>query len=255
MAIMCNVTENKDRQRMANESLGERLKRLREETGLNPYRLGQLAQIDPGYIARIESGSIQKPGLPILRKLAGGLNISLFKLIGEEELTETPPRNPISEADKFIELKRALGKFGLKEFDFLGEVMQVPARGYVRAGTPCVVEQEEGEAVIISRNLIESQTCTPGDVYTLRISGESLSGDGIHTDDVIFVLQTHDLDLEGKLYIIRDPKTGESVVRHLRHKGDRIRIDASNPDYQPLLLDEVEVIGRVIYIQPQGRAA
>jgi SOS-response transcriptional repressor LexA len=239
---------------MAIESLGERLKRLREEAGLNHYRLGRRAQLDPGYVARIETGVILKPGLPVLRKVAAGLNITLFKLIGEEGPTEVTTK-PFSEADKFIELKRALGKFGLKEFEFLGEVMQVPARGHVRAGTPCVLEQEEGEAVIISRNLIESFTNRPDDVYSLKISGESLSGDGIHTDDVIFVLQTQALDLEGKLYIIRDPKTGESVVRHLRHKGDRIRIDASNPDYEPLLLDEVEVIGRVIYIQPAGRAA
>ncbi len=117
------------------------------------------------------------------------------------------------------------------------------------------MEQEEGEAVIIAKNLIKPLTNKPEDVYSLRVSGESLAGDGIHTDDIIFVLQTQVFDIDGKLYIIRDPRTGESVVRHLYHKNDRIRIEASNPDYEPLLLDEVEVIGRVIYIQPQGRAA
>ncbi len=160
-----------------------------------------------------------------------------------------------TEADKFVELKRALGKFKQKDFEFIGEAMQLPVRGYVRAGTPCVIEQEEGEAVIISRNLIKPLAKETEDVVTLRISGESLAGDGIHTGDMIFVLQTQHFDIDGKLYIIRDPRTGESVVRHLYHKNDRIRIEASNPDYEPLLLDEVEVVGRLIYIQPQGRAA
>ena len=92
-------------------------------------------------------------------------------------------------------------------------------------------------------------------VDSLQISGESLSGDGIHTDDINFVLQTPNFDIERKLYNIQDPATGKSSVRHLYHKCDRICIESSNPDYEPLLLEEVEVIGRVIYIQPQGKAA
>ena len=240
---------------MENEALGDRLRRLREEKELTPYRLGQLAGLDSGYIARIESGVIKKPGLPVLRKLAAGLQITLFALIGEEEPLDTPPKITATASDKFTALKRALDKFGLKEFGFIGEVLQLPDRGYVRAGTPCVIEQKEGEALIMARNLIEPLTNHPDEVYALRISGESLSGDGIHTGDIIFVEPTSNLDIEGKLYIIRDPSTGESVVRHLSHKAGRIRIEASNPNYQPLLLDEVEVIGRVIYIQPQGKAA
>ncbi len=240
---------------MVEELIGERLKRLRKAVGITPYRLGKLSGVDPGYIARIENGAIPRPGIPILRKLAKGLKISVFQLIGEEANSELPAATEEIQTDKFVELKRALDKFNLKEFEFIGEVMQLPVRGYVRAGTPCVIEQEEGEAVIISRNTIKPLTNEPENVYSLRISGESLAGDGIHTGDIIFVLQTQDFDIDGKLYIIRDPRTGESVVRHLYHRNDRIRIEASNPDYEPLLLDEVEVIGRVIYVQPQGKAA
>jgi transcriptional regulator with XRE-family HTH domain len=234
------------------EDLGKRLRRFREERGLTQYKLGKLSELDPGYIARIESGAIRKSGLPVLRKVASGLQISLYQLIGEEEISLPPPQITPTKTDKFGELKRALGKFGLKEFEFIGEMLQVPNRGCVRAGTPCVNEQEEGEAMTVKRNLIESLTNRPQDVYSLLVSGESLAGDGIHTGDTIYVLQTQDFDIDGKLYVIRDPRTGESVVRHLYNRGLRISIEASNPDYEPLLYDEVEVIGRMIYRQPMG---
>ena len=181
---------------MTGETLGDRLKLFREKAGLNPYRLGKLSGLDPGYIARIESGAIKKPGLPILRTLAKGLQISLYKLIGDEETGETPSTGTEPREDKFIELKRALNKFGLKELGFIGEVMQVPVRGYVRAGTPNVVDQEESESLVISKNLVKALTNKPEDVYGLRISGESLCGDGIHTGDIIFVLQTRDFDVD-----------------------------------------------------------
>jgi SOS-response transcriptional repressor LexA len=233
---------------MENETLGARLTRLRQEAGFNKSRLGKKSGIDPGYIARIESGRIPNPGLPILKKLAAAMDLPLLRLIGEEESAGN------INTGKLFELKRALGRFVSREIESLGEALQIPVRGYVRAGTPCVVEQEEGEVLIISRNLIESLTRKAGNVYALRIAGESLSGDGLHTGDDILVFQTSNFDIEGKLYVIRDPQTGESVVRHLQHKDGRIRITAAHPEYQPLLLDEVEVIGRVIYLQPQGRA-
>ncbi len=240
---------------MVEETIGARLKRLREAAGLNQYRLGQISGIDPSYIGRIEAAVIRRPGLSVLKKLARALNLRLFDLIGEED-GGVPPATPAEAGnDRFTELKRVLGKFGARELEFIGDVVPVPLRGYVRAGTPGVVEQEEGEALFISRNLIKTLTGRLTGVYALRISGESLSGDGIHSGDAILVLPAADFDIDGKLYIIRDPRNGESVVRHLYHRAGRIRIEASNPDYEPLLLDEVEVIGRVIYIQPQGKVA
>ncbi|GEM_PF-1700790 len=240
---------------MENPTLGERIKRLREEAGFTPYRLGRLSKIDPGYIARIETGAIKKPGLPVLKKLASGLEISLFKMIGEEE--SAPARAPAAgaDSDRFVELKRALSRFGVKELDFMGKVMQIPQRGYVPARAPYVIQHEEGEGLIISRNLVESLTDRPGDLYSLRIDGESLANDGIHSENVIVVLPTQEIDVEGKLYIIKDPECGEAVLRHLSHKGGRIRIYASHPNFQALLVEEVKVLGRVIYIQPPGREA
>jgi len=72
---------------------------------------------------------------------------------------------------------------------------------------------------------------------------------------VILALPVQEIDLEGKLYIIKDPGSGERALRHLSHRAGRIRVYASDPKYQALLLDEVEVKGRILYIQPEGREA
>ncbi len=101
--------------------------------------------------------------------------------------------------------------------------------------------------MIIARSIVESLTADATDVYVLRVAGESLQGDGIHTGDHILVKPTKTLDIEGKIYVIRDPGTGESVIRHLSRKNGELLITSSNSDYPPLILKQVEIIGRVIY--------
>ncbi len=237
---------------MSEELVGAKIKRLREARGWTPYRLASEVGTSDTYVAKLEKGIIRSPGAAMLMKLAETLGVTVNDLVSPEA-PNSPARSP-TEADKFLELKRALDKLDFKELKFIGEVLQVPVRGWVHAGNPCVTEQEEGEALIIPRSVVE-KIANSGEVYALRISGESLSGDGIHTGDQILVLPTPGLDVNGKLYVIRDPNTGESVVRHLYQAADgKIRIESSNPKYKPLVLRQVEIMGRVIYIQPAGKA-
>jgi repressor LexA len=237
---------------MSEELVGAKIKRLREARGWTPYRLASEVGTSDTYIAKLERGIIRSPGAAMLMKLAETLGVTVNDLVSPEA-PNSLARSP-TEADRLLELKRALDKFGLDDLKFIGEVLQVPVRGSVHAGNPCVTEQEEGEALIISRPVVEKIANTSV-VYALRISGESLSGDGIHTGDQILVLPTPTLDINGKLYVIRDPNTGESVVRHLYQTADgKIRIESSNPEYKPLVLRQVEIMGRVIYIQPAGKA-
>ncbi len=235
------------------DSIGQRLTRLMKEKGITSfYRLSELTkksgkQIQQASLKKIATGENSNPTPKTLKRIAIALDVKSSYFLEEE----TKPLQKESE-DKVLGLVRSLEKLGTKELSYIGDVMQLPVRGYVRAGVPCVTEQEEGEYMIISRHVVESLTNRPGDVYTLRVEGESISGDKAHTGDFLLILPIQEIDINGDLYIIRDPENGESVVRHLRKEGDRVYVESSNPNYPPLALPKVEVIGRVIWIQPVG---
>jgi SOS-response transcriptional repressor LexA len=233
-------------------TLGKRIKALRELRGWSVYKLADESGMDKGQLGKLEKGFKANLTVETLNKLAVALEIPASQLLSQAELTQLA--KPEKKSDRLLDLKRVLDKLGLKELSFVGQVWQTPVRGYVRAGSLSIAEQEEGEFLIVPREAIEAFTTKVEDVYALRVVGESLSGDGIHEGDHVLVLPTSILEHEGRIYIVSDPETGGSVIRHLSHKNGQIALASSNAEYPPLVLNQVQIIGRVIYVQPRGRA-
>jgi SOS-response transcriptional repressor LexA len=232
--------------------LGKTIKSLRENRGWSIYRLAELAGVDKGQLAKLERGSKANLTLETLNKLALALGVAADQLLSRPESRAAAKVE--NRSDRLLELKRAFDRVGLKDLGFVGEVWQVPVHGYVRAGALWRTELEQGEALTLPRTLLETLSSSFERIYALRVVGESLSGDEIHDGDHILVLPGSSLEIEGKIYLVRDPGTGESVIRHMRRRNGQMELTASNPQYPPLLLSKIEVLGRVIYVQPHGRA-
>ena len=233
-------------------SLGRTIRALREGRGWSIYRLAERSGVDKGQLAKLEAGAKGNLTLETLNKLGLALETPVARLVSAFEAGEGS--RPEGKGARLLELKRALDRVGLEELGFIADMWQTPVRGYVRAGNLCLSEQEEGDYLIIPRVVMNSIAVRPDKVFALRIAGESLSGDGIHEGDHILVLPTSELDREGRIYIVRDPATGESVVKHLKRNNGRVELSSSNPDYPPRVLDQVEIIGRVVYLLPHGQA-
>lgn len=69
---------------MSDETLGKRVRRLREERGLSASRLGQLAGIRENSIYKIESGDTKQPEFSTGLRLARALRVSPDYLAGLE---------------------------------------------------------------------------------------------------------------------------------------------------------------------------
>jgi SOS-response transcriptional repressor LexA len=231
------------------KALGEKVKYFRLRLGLNIPELASKAHTDKTQLSMLEKGTKPDITLGTINKLAAALEIPASQLLSDSELRELKPE---SKSDILKGLERSLRKLGSKEFEYLGEVLPLPVRGFIRAGTMGVTEQEDGEVLIRARSEIEALTSNPDIVYAVRVVGESLSGDGIHSGDRLLVLPVQTFDIDGDIYIIRDPDTSEQVVRHLYHNNGDIRVEASNPDYKPLVLKRIEIVGRVISVEPAG---
>ena len=66
------------------ETLGRRVKRLRQQAGLSRPQLAELARLNPSHIGLIENGDRKNPKGDTLTKLAQALETSVdFLLTGE----------------------------------------------------------------------------------------------------------------------------------------------------------------------------
>ena len=131
-----------------------------------------------------------------------------------------------------LELTRSLG----------AGVVRVPLVGSVPAGQPIdAVENIEGEIVL-------DVTFLPrGDSFSLRVSGDSMKGAGIHDGDVVIV-RKQNVAQRGEIVVA--VVDGEATVKKYYPEGDRVRLQPENPAFDPILVSrrsgEFRIAGKVV---------
>lgn len=68
------------------ESIGERIKRLREERDLKASDVAKITGIAQSYLSEIETGKRNNPSADVLKKLADYFNTSIDYIIGGEKV-------------------------------------------------------------------------------------------------------------------------------------------------------------------------
>ena len=126
-----------------------------------------------------------------------------------------------------------------------GDVVEVPVVGKVAAGEPILAQENITDHVRIDSVLL-------GDggrkVFALRVSGDSMIGDGIFDGDYLFVRkQLHAGAGEIVVAMIED----EATVKRFYPEGDRVRFQPSNPRLKPIYVSredfrETQIIGVVV---------
>jgi repressor LexA len=114
----------------------------------------------------------------------------------------------------------------------------VPLVGHVAAGQPILAEENIEELLEIP-TVIGAES---GD-YALNVRGDSMRDAGILAGDVVIVRPGSDAD-NGEIVValIGD----EATVKRFFREPDAIRLEAANPDYEPIVTREAELLGRVI---------
>lgn len=119
-------------------------------------------------------------------------------------------------------------------------VCAVPLVGVVTAGKPILAAQDiEGYVGYAGKCDIDS-------MFALRVRGESMIGAGILDGDIIIAEKTCYAE-NGEIVVamIDDEAT---VKRFFRENG-HYRLQPENPSMQPIISDEVLIIGKVVAIQ------
>lgn len=115
----------------------------------------------------------------------------------------------------------------------------LPLLGVIKAGTPTTEQYYETESVSLDEYLVGN----PGHTYLLRVSGDSMIGEGINPGDLVV--------LDKK----REPKSGDVVaayvdnewtLKYLQKDKDQVFLLAANPKYQPIYPKSELNIGGVV---------
>jgi repressor LexA len=118
------------------------------------------------------------------------------------------------------------------------ELVDVPILGRVAAGTPIFAEENIEDTFPIPVDYVKNSHC-----FMLSVRGDSMIDEGIFDGDLVLVRQqqvANDGDIV--IALIDDSAT----VKTFRRDGEMIRLEAANEDYEPIIVRECEVLGKVI---------
>lgn len=126
-----------------------------------------------------------------------------------------------------------------------GDVIEIPVVGKVAAGAPILAQENITDHVRIDSMLVGDSGKR---VFALRVTGDSMIGDGIFDGDYIFVRKQLQAGAgEIVVAMIED----EATVKRFYPEGERIRFQPSNPRLKPIYVNrddfrETQIIGVVV---------
>lgn len=122
----------------------------------------------------------------------------------------------------------------------LSDVIKLPVIGKVTAGSPILAVENIDEYYSIPRDLIVGYE---GESFILKVRGESMINAGILDGDYIIVRKQSYAD-NGDIIValIED----EATVKRFFKESDHIRLQPENPSMDPIIVDNVMVLGKVV---------
>ena len=116
----------------------------------------------------------------------------------------------------------------------------VPLVGRIAAGGPILAEQEIEAVFPLPRELVGD-----GELFLLKVSGDSMIDAAICDGDWVVVRQQHDAE-NGD--IVAALLGDEATVKTLKRRDGHVWLMPHNPAYAPILGDEATIMGKVVSV-------
>lgn len=115
----------------------------------------------------------------------------------------------------------------------------VPILGTVTAGQPITAYED-----ITGYVAFENSGCDPSQLFALRVRGESMINAGILDGDIV-VVQKNAYAENGDIVVAFIEHSDATVKRFFKENG-HFRLQPENDNMEPIIVDDVEVLGKVI---------
>ena len=119
-------------------------------------------------------------------------------------------------------------------------VVEVPLLGKVTAGTPIEAIETPNEYFSLPANLISNKK----EVFTLKVSGESMINVGIYDGDILIV-ERQNTAKNGDTVVAMN-KDNEATVKTFYKENGHFRLQPENDTMDPIILDEVTILGKAV---------
>lgn len=127
------------------------------------------------------------------------------------------------------------------EFEETNEnIVEVPLLGKVTAGTPIEAIETPDEYFSLPANLVTNKK----EVFTLKVSGESMINVGIYDGDILIV-ERQNTAKNGDTVVAMN-KDNEATVKTFYKENGHFRLQPENDTMDPIILDQVTILGKAI---------
>lgn len=117
-------------------------------------------------------------------------------------------------------------------------VARIPLLGKVTAGMPILAVQEVEDYVPYSGGRYPAS-----EMFALRVSGTSMINAGILDNDIVIV---HRTPVAQNGDIIVALVGDEATVKRVYWENNQVRLQPENPEFAPIIVNEVVVLGKVV---------
>ena len=119
------------------------------------------------------------------------------------------------------------------------DALSLPVLGEIAAGQPIEAYEDGAESLEVPRSLQARD-----DSYVLRVRGKSMI-DALIDDGDYVVVQPQATARDGDIVVALLEDNGVTLKRFYREK-DRIRLQPSNAEMEPIYASEIQVQGKVV---------
>src|SRR3989344_2126227 len=166
---------------------------------------------------------------PTLEEIRNGLRLNSISTIHQhiKELENSGHLNKKSKLHRSIEIPKHEG------------MIKISLLGTISAGEPIEAVQER-EIIAVPKSKVDGA----GEVYALRVQGDSMIDEGIFDGDTVIVRKQNTVeDGETAVALINN---NEVTLKKIYKEKNRIRLQPANPSLKPFFVKEVIIQGKVI---------
>lgn len=124
-------------------------------------------------------------------------------------------------------------------------IASIPLLGKVTAGNPIEAIENPNNYFKIPTELIPRGK----DVFALHVDGESMINAGIFDDDIVIIEKTNSAH-NGDIVVAMNDDNEVTIKRFYKENG-HFRLQPENDTMKPIILDNVEVIGKLVGLYRQ----
>ncbi len=200
-------------------SIGDRIKRAREKTGLTQSELGKICGVTKQTIFKYESGIITNIPMDKLELIAQGLKVPTTYLLGWEEVPPPLPTN----------------------LQVLKPMAKIPLVGKIACGAPILAEQNITDYIDL-----------PGHIradFALVCEGESMINAGIRDGDIVYIRQQEQVE-NGQIAAVL-VGGDEATLKRVYYDGQVVQLVAENPAIPPKVyygdaINDIHIMGLAV---------